>query len=56
MDGKICYFRLFDENGDVMRLYPFLTEEGVACFYDEVNDIYLGSTGSEEFLPGPVKR
>lgn len=53
---KICYFRMWDNGADIMRLLPYMLEDGTACFYDEVSGEFIGSAGSEELVAGPLKR
>ena len=53
---KICYFRMWDNGADIMRLYPYMLDDGTACFYDEVSGEFIGSYGSEDLVAGPLKR
>ena len=53
---KICYFRMWDNGADIMRLLPYMLDDGTACFYDEVSGEFIGSSGSEELVAGPLKR
>lgn len=49
-NGKIYYFKIYD-NGNLVRYYiPVIDKDGVACLYDKVEDKFYYNKGSGEFL------
>lgn len=49
-DGKIYYFKIYEDNTLVRNFIPVLDENNVACLFDKVEGKFYYNQGTGEFL------